>query len=145
MTGSEIISHALSYLTRTPRPLTSDHINMSAGGIPRVAFGFKNFLQQDGKRTALCKTCNVKIADSQMTTSNFVRHLKSQPFCPTTVRIDCTFFLGVLRQIFFSQEAGDIEIAAVKTIIRCLKQLAGWQREKPGWCKSAGRQQAPGR
>ncbi|KAG1924952.1 hypothetical protein F2P79_025850, partial [Pimephales promelas] len=78
MTGSEIISHALSYLTRTPRPLTSDHINMSAGGITRVvAFGFKNFLQQDGKRTALCKTCNVKIADSQMTTSNFVRHLKS--------------------------------------------------------------------
>ncbi|KAG1935434.1 complement C1q-like protein [Pimephales promelas] len=78
MTGSEIISHAFSYLTRTPRPLTSDHINMSAGGITRVvvAFGFKNFLQQDGKRTALCKTCNVKI-DSQMTTSNFVRHLKS--------------------------------------------------------------------
>jgi len=75
---SDHISHAFSYLTRTPRPLTSDHINMSAGGITRVvvAFGFKNFLQQDGKRTALCKTCNVKI-DSQMTTSNFVRHLKS--------------------------------------------------------------------
>ncbi|KAG1925443.1 hypothetical protein F2P79_025533, partial [Pimephales promelas] len=51
---------------------------MSAGGIPRVvAFGFKNFSKQDGKRIALCKTCNVKIADSQTTTSNFVRHLKS--------------------------------------------------------------------
>lgn len=30
-------------------------------------------------------------------------------------------------------------------IIGSLKQLASWQSEKPGWCKSAGRPQAPGR
>ena len=46
--------------------------------LPKIVnFAYINFTETIDRRTASCKTCKSKISDKSGTTSNFVRHVKT--------------------------------------------------------------------
>ncbi len=44
-----------------------------------ITLGYNNFTQGPNKMIAKCNVCGIKIKDAGLTTSNFIRHLKTHP------------------------------------------------------------------